>query len=252
MTQDTDSQGLAGLLCLVGLKAADAAQDAEMVINKILAARMFHDSDAGKNWARSVSDVEGELLLVSQFTLYGRLKTKNPDFSRSMRAAQVRDQQFCRNVTMEVMECAAKLSNVGFKCTLGNRWASRRTHIDCICKPNTFVSGSVMLGNENSVPEVIFHCTNCLHAAGICIVQAKESYEAFVQATKDAYVADKVKDGVFGAMMDVSLVNDGPVTYDAPSTVANAQLSTGPEASHVPCCASAAVMHGVVAQHVLS
>lgn len=47
---------------------------------------------------------------------------------------------------------------------------------------------------------------------GVFVLQAKQSYEAFVQAAREAYVADRVKDGVFGAMMDVSLVNDGPVT----------------------------------------
>jgi D-aminoacyl-tRNA deacylase len=80
----------AGLLCLVGLKATDNGEDAATIVQKVLNARVFHDSETGKKWAQSVSDVAGELLLVSQFTLYGRLKTKNPDFSRSMRSAEVR------------------------------------------------------------------------------------------------------------------------------------------------------------------
>lgn len=80
----------AGLLCLVGLKAADAAQDSEMMINKVLSARVFHDSETGKKWASSVSDIGGELLFVSQFTLYGSLRSKNPSFSRSMKSAEVR------------------------------------------------------------------------------------------------------------------------------------------------------------------
>ena len=84
----------AGLLCLVGLKAADVAQDSEMTINNVLGARVFHDRETGKNWASSVSDIGGELLLVSQFTLYGRLKSKSPDFTRSMKAAEVRLQPF--------------------------------------------------------------------------------------------------------------------------------------------------------------
>lgn len=37
-------------------------------------------------------------------------------------------------------------------------------------------------------------------------------YNEFVQSVKDAYESEKVKDGRFGAMMDVALVNDGPVT----------------------------------------
>jgi D-aminoacyl-tRNA deacylase len=71
------------------LKAADAAPDADMIISKVLSARVFHDSETGKNWASSVSDIGGELLFVSQFTLYGRLKSKSPDFTRSMKATEV-------------------------------------------------------------------------------------------------------------------------------------------------------------------
>lgn len=42
--------------------------------------------------------------------------------------------------------------------------------------------------------------------------QAEELYGQFLEMVREAYEPDKVKDGVFGAMMDVSLVNDGPVT----------------------------------------
>lgn len=42
---------------------------------------------------------------------------------------------------------------------------------------------------------------------------AKDFYEHFVAGVRAEYAADRVKDGVFGAMMDVSLVNDGPVTF---------------------------------------
>lgn len=43
--------------------------------------------------------------------------------------------------------------------------------------------------------------------------QASGAYAQFVQRVCKAYKADMVKDGVFGAKMNVSLVNDGPVTY---------------------------------------
>ena len=43
-------------------------------------------------------------------------------------------------------------------------------------------------------------------------VKAKEMYETFLGMLKEAYEHDKIFDGVFGAMMDVELVNDGPVT----------------------------------------
>jgi D-tyrosyl-tRNA(Tyr) deacylase len=41
---------------------------------------------------------------------------------------------------------------------------------------------------------------------------AQELYNNFLELLKADYEADKIKDGVFGAMMDVALVNDGPVT----------------------------------------
>ncbi|KAA6418011.1 MAG: D-tyrosyl-tRNA(Tyr) deacylase-like [Trebouxia sp. A1-2] len=42
--------------------------------------------------------------------------------------------------------------------------------------------------------------------------QAREFYQTFVDSLRQQYSAQKVHDGWFGAMMDVSLVNDGPVT----------------------------------------
>jgi D-tyrosyl-tRNA(Tyr) deacylase len=41
--------------------------------------------------------------------------------------------------------------------------------------------------------------------------KAKELYSAFFAKVQELYDKDKVKDGVFQAMMDVALVNDGPV-----------------------------------------
>lgn len=41
--------------------------------------------------------------------------------------------------------------------------------------------------------------------------EASRLYHYFVQKVKDTYLADRVKDGKFQAMMEVALVNDGPV-----------------------------------------
>ncbi|KAG7355882.1 D-tyrosyl-tRNAtyr deacylase [Nitzschia inconspicua] len=43
-------------------------------------------------------------------------------------------------------------------------------------------------------------------------VPAQEMYNAFLEMLKSNYEPEKIKDGIFGAMMDVALVNDGPVT----------------------------------------
>ena len=43
-------------------------------------------------------------------------------------------------------------------------------------------------------------------------IPAQEQYNTFLGMLRENYEADKIKDGVFGAMMDVELINDGPVT----------------------------------------
>ena len=44
--------------------------------------------------------------------------------------------------------------------------------------------------------------------------QSSQFYEEFLVEMKKAYKEDKVKNGVFGAMMEVNIVNDGPVTLE--------------------------------------
>eukprot|EP00882_Tetradesmus_deserticola_P008690 GHRQ01009163.1.p2 GENE.GHRQ01009163.1~~GHRQ01009163.1.p2 ORF type:complete len:105 (+),score=41.51 GHRQ01009163.1:359-673(+) len=92
--------------------------------------RAWQDPETGSPWAKDVAGIDGELLLVSQFTLYGRLKKPKPDFSKAM-------------------------------------------------------------GPD----------------------KARECYQSFVELMRAAYQPDRVQDGVFGAMMNVELVNDGPVTF---------------------------------------
>ena len=68
-----------GLLLLVGIAPEDAGVDLEKAAGKIVDLRIFED-DAGK-MNRSLRDVEGQLLAVSQFTLYGDArKGRRPSF----------------------------------------------------------------------------------------------------------------------------------------------------------------------------
>jgi len=59
--------------------------------------------------------------------------------------------------------------------------------------------------------------------------KAKPFYASLVEKFQRSYSSDSVKDGIFGAMMKVSLVNDGPVTMqvDSPSLQGAAQSSNG-------------------------
>jgi D-Tyr-tRNA(Tyr) deacylase len=57
-----------------------------------------------------------------------------------------------------------------------------------------------------------------LAAEGVALIaQARDVYAAFVERVRQAYVPERVKDGVFAAMMSVDLCNDGPVTISLDS-----------------------------------
>jgi len=71
-----------GLLVLLAVAPGDGEREIGWMIRKILSLRVFED-EAGK-MNRSVGDVRGELLLVSQFTLYADTRAGNrPGFSGS-------------------------------------------------------------------------------------------------------------------------------------------------------------------------
>jgi len=71
-----------GLLILVGIENADTENDAKWLIQKILGLRIFSDNEGKMNL--SVSDIQGELLIVSQFTLFAStVKGNRPSFLKS-------------------------------------------------------------------------------------------------------------------------------------------------------------------------
>lgn len=95
--------------------------------------------------------------------------------------------------------------------------------------------------------------------------EAKRLYDYFLSRVQDLYLAEKVKDGVFQAMMEVGLVNDGPVGVDycsdnsvrhwpAQGTLANAEqvtleIETNPSkkekiSDHAPSKSSNAIPNG--------
>ncbi len=115
-----------GLLVFLGVGEDDDDKDLDYLVNKVLGLRIFEDENDKMNL--SLLDVEGELLVVSQFTLFGDVrKGKRPSFTKS-------------------------------------------AHPD--------------IGNKY--------------------------YEEFINKTSESGI--RVVGGVFGAHMDVSLINNGPVT----------------------------------------
>jgi D-tyrosyl-tRNA(Tyr) deacylase len=117
-----------GLLILLGIKAADTEIDVNFVADKCSCLRIFEDEKNKMNI--DVKDINGEVMIISQFTLYGETaKGNRPSFTDA-------------------------------------------------AKP------------DEAIP----------------------LYEKFINRLKDNLGASKVKTGKFGAMMDISLNNYGPVT----------------------------------------
>jgi D-tyrosyl-tRNA(Tyr) deacylase len=117
-----------GFVILLGIRYGDTVENALFLADKCTNLRIFEDQNEKMNL--SLKDIDGEVLVISQFTLYG-------DAQR------------------------------------GNR-------------PSFILAAK---------PDI-----------------AIPLYEKFVNRMKQNLGADKVKEGIFGAMMEVKIINDGPVT----------------------------------------
>ncbi|ACK65298.1 D-tyrosyl-tRNA(Tyr) deacylase [Rippkaea orientalis PCC 8801] len=117
-----------GLNLLVGIGNNDTESELDWMTRKCLELRLFPAEEGGDRWEKSVQEIQGELLVISQFTLYGDCrKGRRPSFS------------------------------------------------------------------DSASPSI-----------------AKTLYDQFVAQLKDSGL--KVETGIFGAMMQVTIDNDGPVT----------------------------------------
>lgn len=70
-----------GFLVLLGIKNTDTKKDADYLVRKLINLRVFTDDEGKMNLP--LHDVNGELLIISQFTLYGECKRSGnrPSFS---------------------------------------------------------------------------------------------------------------------------------------------------------------------------
>lgn len=115
-----------GILVLLGIEESYSNRDRDYILDKMMNLRIFPDESGNMNL--SVLDIKGDVMIVSQFTLYGDCrKGRRPSFSKAM-------------------------------------------------KPN----------------------------------EAENFYKEFVEKAKEYPV--KIEEGMFQAMMEVKLTNDGPVT----------------------------------------
>lgn len=78
-----------GLAVYLGIKTGDTRAHAEALAKKIAALRIFEDEHGKMNL--SVNDVQGEIMLISQFTLYGDCSHGNRPSSRSFARTSVFD-----------------------------------------------------------------------------------------------------------------------------------------------------------------
>ena len=86
-----------GLLCYVGFSKLDTEDDIDYIVDKVTGLRIFSNDD-GK-FDISVSDSAGEILLVSQFTLYADIrKGRRPSFSDAM---PIEEAKYMFNNTVE-------------------------------------------------------------------------------------------------------------------------------------------------------
>lgn len=117
-----------GQVILLGIKEGDTEQDAIFIADKCSNLRIFEDKNEKMNL--SLKDINGEVLVISQFTLYGDAQKGNrPSFTLA-------------------------------------------------AKPDTAI----------------------------------RIYNKFITRMKENLGSEKVKEGIFGAMMEVKIINDGPVT----------------------------------------
>ena len=78
-----------GFVLLVGFTFGDTKEIVDKMINKIINLRIFSDSDDNLNL--SLKDINGEILSISQFTLYAKLNGRRPSFTKALNYDEAKD-----------------------------------------------------------------------------------------------------------------------------------------------------------------
>lgn len=73
-----------GLNLLVAIAPTDTEKEIDWMVKKCLELRLFSAQNSGDKWKKSVQEINGQILVISQFTLYGDCrKGRRPSFSNS-------------------------------------------------------------------------------------------------------------------------------------------------------------------------
>ncbi|KAJ8700423.1 D-tyrosyl-tRNA(Tyr) deacylase, variant 2 [Pleurotus ostreatus] len=105
-----------GLMVLVGIGRDDTAEDVAFIAKKILALRLFEATDdSTKMWRSNVSDIDGDILCVSQFTLMANTSKGNkPDFHLAMSTEQSKEMYGALLLKLSGMYKAEKIKDGRF------------------------------------------------------------------------------------------------------------------------------------------
>ncbi|OGP67374.1 MAG: D-tyrosyl-tRNA(Tyr) deacylase [Deltaproteobacteria bacterium RBG_16_44_11] len=96
-----------GILVLLGVEREDTGKDADYILEKTINLRIFEDNEGKMN--RSLIDIDGEMLVVSQFTLLGDcVKGRRPSFVRAEEPRKANElyEYFIREVRKKVKHAA--------------------------------------------------------------------------------------------------------------------------------------------------
>jgi|TARA_B110000263_G_C15311296_1_gene513480 D-tyrosyl-tRNA(Tyr) deacylase len=75
-----------GVVVLLGINHKDSLKDTEFIINKIINLRIF-GNESNDNFEKSILEINGQILLISQFTLYAETKKgRRPSFTESAKS----------------------------------------------------------------------------------------------------------------------------------------------------------------------
>lgn len=101
-----------GYVVFLGVKVGDTEKDAERIAGKVAKLRVFEDENGKMNL--SIKEVQGEILLVSQFTLYGDCKGCNrPSFITAERPERANDLYLQVKKSLEEQEIVVKTGIFG-------------------------------------------------------------------------------------------------------------------------------------------
>jgi len=107
INENTTGQIGHGLVVLLGIRSEDTTRDLQWLADKIVHLRIFGDDEGKMN--RSLADIDGEMLIVSQFTLYGDCrKGRRPGYSNAAppEIAEPLYQQFIEAVASQQISVA--------------------------------------------------------------------------------------------------------------------------------------------------